>query len=596
MDLIIFDFEVFKYDTLLGAKIITGSNKGVFQSWDMDEIRCFYENHKFDLWIGHNNVAYDNLILEAIVEGKNPYQKSKQLIGAVGRPYCNLPLLSWDLMLQTLSPYSLKMTELCHGKNISETEVDFNLDRPLTESEKERTESYNRDDLNQTEENFLELKPKLDMRLSIINEFNLDMRSCLNITGTKLASIVLGAHSINGIEKMSIHPKRYPNLELKNEELKRFYLNGEFKNGSKLTINLCGEPHQIGQGGIHSAEKCCHYSKALYFDVSGYYNLTRINFDLLPRTLGEEGKKKYIDMYHEQLERKKKHDPRRSTYKTILLSVFGAMGNKYTEFYDPEKLLMVTMTGQLFIVDLLEKLEPYVKCIQSNTDGIIVSPYDWNDEEKILSIVKDWCERTGYIISPKTIYNIYQRDVNCYFYEEKENDPSSVHVVGEAVKMYKSTDKPILSLRFNAKEPCIYSYCIVDYFLSGIKPEDTIKKYSDNLELFQYICKKNSFDWTQSETILPDNTVEITKLQGVNRAFPSNDMETKTSVYKCRKEGKVKRAKVANIPDNVFIYDGDIIHDTDEIKKHIDWNYYKIRAYDKIKSFLRIPHIKDISI
>ena len=57
------------------------------------------------------------------------------------------------------SPYSLKVTELYDGKNISESEVDFDIDRPLTEEEKLLTEKYNRDDLEQTHSNFNEMMP-----------------------------------------------------------------------------------------------------------------------------------------------------------------------------------------------------------------------------------------------------------------------------------------------------------------------------------------------------------------------------------------------------------------------------------------------------
>lgn len=596
MNIIIFDFEVFKYDTLLGTKLLSDNETKFYQTWDLEEIKKFYYQHENDLWIGHNNLAYDNLILEAIINDKNPYLTSKSIINAKFRPKCDLDFASYDLMLLN-GTYSLKATELCYGKNISETQVNFDLDRHLTNDEKLLTESYNRDDLNQTETNLNELADMVSLRLSIIKEFNLDLKSCLNITGTKLGAIVLGAHHIDGIENMKIKPKLYDNLQLKNKALLDFYMNEDFRQSKKLTLTICGEEHQIGQGGIHAAEKCCHYDKALYFDVSGYYNLTMINFDLLPRTLGADGKEKYIKMYHEQLEMKKTHDARRNTYKTILLSVFGAMGNQYTDFYDPEKLLLVTITGQLFIVDLLEKLEPYVKCVQSNTDGIIVSPYDWKNEELVINIVKDWCERTGYVITPKKIYNIWQRDVNCYFYEQTEHDPSSIHVVGEAVRMYGDAyEWPICHKMYNNKEPAIFAFCIIDYLEQGIKPEDTIKKYSDNLILFQFVCKKKSFDWTQAETTDDNYHTTITRLQGVNRAFPSNDTHHKTVIYKCRKDGKVKRARVANLPDNVFVYDDEIVskEHVEYLKSKIDWQYYVDRAYEKIKTFMKIPVIKEL--
>ena len=81
-----------------------------------------------------------------------------------------------------------------------------------------------------------------------------------------------------------------------------------------------------------------------------------INYDLLSRTIPQEYKELYKFMYHEQLRLKKENPALRGVYKTILLAVFGAQMNKYTDFYDPQTGSLVMIVGQLFLVDLLEKL------------------------------------------------------------------------------------------------------------------------------------------------------------------------------------------------------------------------------------------------
>ena len=55
MRIIIFDFEVFEYDVLLGTHIFNDDNIEVKQSWDLKEIRRFYEEHIDDIWIGHRS-------------------------------------------------------------------------------------------------------------------------------------------------------------------------------------------------------------------------------------------------------------------------------------------------------------------------------------------------------------------------------------------------------------------------------------------------------------------------------------------------------------------------------------------------------------
>lgn len=71
--IIIFDFEVFKHDTLLGAVIID-KNISLLQTWDLKRMIEFYKENVSSIWIGHNNGGYDNFILQAVVKGCNEEQ------------------------------------------------------------------------------------------------------------------------------------------------------------------------------------------------------------------------------------------------------------------------------------------------------------------------------------------------------------------------------------------------------------------------------------------------------------------------------------------------------------------------------------------
>ena len=58
MKLIIFDFEVFKYDVLLGLYVVDNddrSKKELYQTWDKEKIKKIYQLFQNDIWIGHNN-------------------------------------------------------------------------------------------------------------------------------------------------------------------------------------------------------------------------------------------------------------------------------------------------------------------------------------------------------------------------------------------------------------------------------------------------------------------------------------------------------------------------------------------------------------
>ena len=386
---------------------------------------------------------------------------------------------------------------------------------------------------------------------------------------------------------MRITPKIYDSLQVNNRKVLDYYLQERFKTEEKLDIELCGVKHKLGRGGIHGAEENTTCDECLYLDVSGYYNLIMLNFDLLPRGIGKEGRELYEYMYHQQLELKKNPEMKmkRNVYKILLLAVFGAMNNKHCNFYDPYKGDLVTITGQIFIVDLLEKLEGKIRLLQSNTDGIMVKPLEGHSEEEILDIVKEWCNRTGFVIKPKKIYNLIQRDVNNYIYLDENKE---IVAKGEAVKHSPCSDNPFETESYSSKEAVIISKAIVDYLVKDILPEQTIEENKNNLKLFQFICKRNSYDWLEYEENL-FLEIRTTKIQNVNRAFAYNDPVIKGMVYKYKmRDGKVSKAKVSNLPINVFVYNDEILSEKNikEVQKKIDYKYYIKRAYEKILEFI----------
>ena len=581
MEKVIFDFEVFKNDTLLGAIVLDDNeNKKIFQSWNFDEIRDFFLDHRESLWVGHNNQGYDNFILESIMNGSNPYQRSVRLI-TKSDPYlkCNLNFYNIDLMRigSRNGFFSLKMTEGALGKNISETEVDFNLDRPLTDEEKKLTESYNRNDLEQTFYNYLELKDKIQIRLDLCMEFGLSL-SHLSDTEGKLGAVVLGAHKIYGIENMKEQPKELNDLRLDNKEALDFYWNQEYLKGRHFIVNTCGDTITGGSGGLHSALRKTYVEKALYFDISGFYNLTMINKGLLPRTLDEEGRARYIHCYKEQLRLKKTNPQMRKVYKTILLAVFGSMLNKYTDFYDPYRGNLVMIVGQLYMIDLLEKLNGKVNLVQTNTDGIIVEPLDWEKRNEVISIVEEWENRTGYVVKKEEIHDIWQKDVNNYIYRTKDDEIVVIGSFGSYEHWNKIFDRNI----WQCKELPIVSQCVVDFLMKGKYPEQTIDENKENLRMFQFICKKGSYDYLEYDEVKDFGGSIETRLQNVNRAFALKD-KTSGMIYKVKGDKKVK---VGGLPDNVFVYNNDITNMKDDLLNRIDYDWYVRKAYEKINSFL----------
>lgn len=590
MNLIIYDFEVFKYDTLLGALIINGDNVNVLQTWNLDEIKQFYLDNVDSIWIGHNITRYDNLILQAIVNDDIPYRVSKRIISSDKKQRLNIKLNYFDLIDFHFG--SLKAIECAAGKKISESEVDFDINRELTDEEKEMVESYNLDDLDQTLDNLIYCQSELAVRLELVREFGLDL-DVLHITETQIAERVLKAERIDGIENWYLPPKIYSQMQIKNKEALNFYLSEGFRKNEKLSINVCELQNDLGSGGIHGAIKKCYFDEAYYLDVSGYYNLIMINYDLLPRTIPEESKKIYKELYHYQLTLKKIDPIKRAAIKVVLLAVFGSMTNEYTKFYDPNKGTLVTIVGQMFLIDLLEKLEGKVTLIQSNTDGIIIKPLPGVSLEEVKAITDEWQQRTGFVLKFDKIYNLYQRDVNNYFFV---NEDGSVHSKGEIAAYYNAWQNPLEKDAFRAKEAMIIYHSIIDFFLYKKFPEQTVEENKANLRMFQFVCKQNTYDWTEFvQEDLSSGKITTEKIQKVNRAFASNSTLSVGKLIKKKNDGR--QSKLQNVPNNLFVWNEEILSDetSKKLQTKINYQYYIDRAYERISEFIQIPEIKDIN-
>lgn len=592
MNIAIFDFEVFRYDTLLGYGFVDlKTGKCAYkQTWDLNEMRELYNTYGADtIWVGWNSNHYDDLIFEAIVKNQvSPFVKSKELIGQKWKPFCRFPFFGYDLLNGFLNPPSLKLTEALEGDSIDTTEVDFDLQRPLTAEERAQTEQYNMSDLKRTYKNFCKFKGKFELRIAMINEFNIPLQQGLRMTGTQIAAAALGAKAVPGIENQKIKPVLYPTLQVKNQQMIDWFLGEKFREKENIRLNICNTTVNFAAGGAHSECNKYHAKKAMYADISGYYNLVMMNFDLLPRTLDEAGKERYKFMYHEQLRLKKIDPGKRKIYKTICLSVFGAMNNEHTDFYDPQKALLVTSSGEMFMLDLLEKLDGLGTAFNVNTDGIMFEPFDWNDEEKIRNIIQEWVERNGFAVKTGIITDYHGRDVNCYVMREPDGE---LCFKGEAVKNYDISDKAFAEgAFFNCKEPPIIAKGIVAAFMDGILPEQFVEQNKNDMKLYQYTCKKNTFDYLAYKmTTINTGSIAEYQIQSPSRCFAKRDISSVGTIIKHRtKNGKHTFAKVQNLPDNVFIWNDEILSEdaVNKIAPQIDYKYYVNRIYERINEFL----------
>lgn len=66
--MLIYDFEVFKHNTLLG--VLNEETEEIIQLWDINQIREFTEKNIRNIWVGYNCAHYDKILLHGIFTNK----------------------------------------------------------------------------------------------------------------------------------------------------------------------------------------------------------------------------------------------------------------------------------------------------------------------------------------------------------------------------------------------------------------------------------------------------------------------------------------------------------------------------------------------
>jgi hypothetical protein len=242
------------------------------------------------------------------------------------------------------------------------------------------------------------------------------------------------------------------------------------------------------------------------------------------------------------------------------------MKSKYNGMYDPKNANQVCITGQLLLVDLLEKLDPYIILVQSNTDGIVVIP---KNKDKVREIVAEWEKRTRIVVEYEYAKGIWQKDVNNYILQYESGD---IKTKGGYVSQYHGITN--FTIRNTRR---IVDIAVTDYFVYDKPVEETINNCND-LELFQIITKTGG-SYYKTMHVRDDGNVQVNK---VNRVYATTD-KTKGKLVKFKRsaDGYLRQDSIANLPDNCEV-DNTNIFDI----KNLDRQYYIEDAIKKINDFI----------
>ena len=573
--MLIFDFEVFMYDWLVIFKDISSQEYTIIIN-DKEKLQNFYEKNKKKIWIGYNNKSYDNTILAGILSNVDPYTISTMIIKE--RPIYSiyklleikkLELISMDLMQDVLG-MSLKEAEGYMNMSVEESNIPFDIERKLTEHEIKETIKYCKHDVDATEQLLQYRQSYISAKMNLCKLFNISLDN-LDKTNAGLVGIVLDAHKQDRDDELIYDlPKEVVINNPKYRKILDLYIGHELNYENKMTIDIAGVPHILAYGGIHASKDNFFYKGEMWhIDVNSFYPSLMIQYNFHSRNIKDP--QKFIDIYNKRIEAKKAGNKTLAgTLKLVINTTYGCMKSKYSSLYDPKMANQVCITGQLLFVDLIEKLEPYITLIQSNTDGIIVIPHN---KDKIKEILDEWQTRTKMTVGIDVYTKIYQKDVNNYIIED---DKGNIEVKGGYVSQFYQNEKDA-GLRNTSR---IVDFAIVNYFLNGINPEETIFTCNDK-SMFQIITKTGG---TYDATYWKSSTG--TKLVNkVNRVFASKN-KLHGNLYKSKQVNKktgetvTQYDSIASLPDHCIVDNKNNL-----LINAIDKQWYVDIAYKKINDF-----------
>ena len=584
----VYDTEVFAYDWIVVFKE-TETEKYTTIHNDNDALKQYLEDDV--LYVSFNGKHYDQFIIKAIVCDFSP-QEIKALndfiIGG-GRGWEYDPLKNFyfrfnnvDIRDDVQPGLSLKAIEGHMGMDIQETEVSFDLDRPLTEDEQLQTVCYCIHDVDATHElmslreDYLETKKNLGKRAGI------DEATSLAATNAKLTAMMLRAerkewndgreYIYPGNLDITVIPKHILDFF---ETIHDMSIPDDVLFKTSFEIELGGMLCKYAWGGVHGSltgyhEEATENRVIQNRDVSSLYPSLIEIYNYLSRNVPDP--ELFYAIKRDRIQAK--HNGDKQTAKDLKLplnTVSGAQENRYNDLYDPLPTRSLRISGQLFLTVLTMRLLnacKTIKLLNLNTDGLMYS-IDKSELALADEIAHAWETETKFELEVDDIQKVWIKDVNNLLMIKTNGE---VKTVGGYLN-YGISVKGAWSINNNM---VIVKKALVEYFVHGTPVEDTINSSTNILE-FQIIAKAGA-KYREAYHIVDGEQIPVQK---VNRVYATTN-ERYGKLFKVKAETDAT-ARIEMLPDHCII-DNDNNLSIDDV----DRTFYIDMAKKRIRDFLGI--------
>ncbi len=365
-------------------------------------------------------------------------------------------------------------------------DLPYNHMENLTFAQMKDVKEYCINDVKITTDLYNVLADEFAVRENLNKEFEIDSRSK---SDAQIADLVIGkfcTFDANKLEdEIKFKFKSNLNFKFKSQDLinlKSDLNNIEFqaKRYSKIKcddiyrkIIINDVTYNFGMGGLHSNETkrsliADNDEWFIDIDVSSCYPKIILNNKLCPPQIEEGFLDIYNKFYEERLSVKNTDISKSKILKIVLNGSFGKFGDGYSKYlYAPELLITTTVTGQLGLLLLIERLEEHgYNVLSANTDGIIVKVRK-KTYKSFRKIISAWENKFNYSTSEVKYKALYNHSVNSYIAIKEDGSLKTKGLFAEN-DLSKNIDVPICKK------------AVVNYVTKGISIENSI--YNCNLD------------------------------------------------------------------------------------------------------------------
>lgn len=420
--------------------------------------------------IGFNSNSFDLFLIAAALDGWDT-ERLKTLADAIIRS--NLPAWrvardkgvrvpqQWDhIDLIEVAPGQANL-KIYGGRMHCPTMQDLPIkpDELIRPAQRAQLKNYCRNDLDTTAALFRQLEPAIRLRADMGKQYgDIDLRSK---SDAQIAEAVI-KHELTEMTGKEYRPPkaevggvvRYRDpliVGFRNPDLMEIFerilktgfpigMNGAVRMPDWLAqqkIRIGQTDYQMGIGGLHSCEKCQSVVAGpgqilADFDVASYYPSIILKLKLAPPKMGGDFLKVYQSIVTRRLEAKQRKDKLTAdTLKIVVNGSFGKLGSMWSALYAPELMIQTTITGQLCLLMLIERLEMAgIRVVSANTDGIVVYT-DAPRADELERITFEWMLDTSFELERSDYSAIHSRDVNNYIAVKKDGSTKRKGVYAE---------------------------------------------------------------------------------------------------------------------------------------------------------------------